>query len=334
MPVGPQLPKKSSKSLDNGKSIYTFSIIIPYRNRLRKLRRAVNSVREQTLSDWELILVDDHSRKSFDLNSLHDPRIRQKVLPKNLGPGTARNQGMLEAQGKYIAFLDSDDYWSPQFLEKLSRTLENNPEAVFAYAYTNTIEGKRKNNNQPCTSILPHILNEGRPWCTSACLWRKKSIDRMGPWLPTFCWEDYHFDIQAAIINNEVACLPEVLCHYDMSGEGRLSSKTVGQKILDKQLALREIAHLLGKSGYKEDEEVRHALNEQLLATIATLFDHDYPDLGQELIQTAYEWKGISFWEYNMLQILGRAYFQPSLRARLIRRINSTRFRLKRLEES
>ncbi len=97
------------------------SVVIPVYNRPEELRRALNSVLAQTVADdLEVIVVDDCSE--VDLNKevvqpYHDNRIRFFRLEKKGYANVCRNKGILEAKGKYIAMLDSDDEWLPEHLE-------------------------------------------------------------------------------------------------------------------------------------------------------------------------------------------------------------------------
>lgn len=97
------------------------SIITPTYNASRFVRETINSVRAQSYSNWELIIVDDCSTD----NTLEivkeecesDSRIKFHKLSKNSGSAKARNKAIKLAKGKYIAFLDSDDLWKPQKLQ-------------------------------------------------------------------------------------------------------------------------------------------------------------------------------------------------------------------------
>ena len=96
------------------------SFIIPVYNVAPWLKRCVESVQRQTLSQIEIILIDDgstdESGKICDDFALHDERIRV-IHKKNEGQGVARNCGMDAAQGEYIAFVDSDDSILPRLAE-------------------------------------------------------------------------------------------------------------------------------------------------------------------------------------------------------------------------
>jgi glycosyltransferase involved in cell wall biosynthesis len=105
------------------------SVIIPTYNRAHLLSRAIKSVLNQTFQDFEIIIVDDASTDDTDklVASFHDNRIRYIQHEKNRGGGAARNSAITQAQGDYIAFLDSDDEWLPEKLEKQMKFFENAP---------------------------------------------------------------------------------------------------------------------------------------------------------------------------------------------------------------
>jgi glycosyltransferase involved in cell wall biosynthesis len=96
------------------------TIILPTYNRLELLRPAIESVFSQTFGDWELVIADDGSSADTRryLESLNDPpRVKVIWLPHTGKPSAVRNAALREAQGEYVAFLDSDDVWLPRKLE-------------------------------------------------------------------------------------------------------------------------------------------------------------------------------------------------------------------------
>lgn len=94
------------------------SVIMPLYNKRRYVRRAVDSVIQQAFPNWELIIVDDGSTDgSVDEIPRNDSRIRL-YRQANAGPAAARNYGILMATGELVTFLDADDYYYPQKLEK------------------------------------------------------------------------------------------------------------------------------------------------------------------------------------------------------------------------
>lgn len=110
-----------------------FSVIIPTFNRCNELSEALNSIVKQSFSDWECIVVDDGSTdntENFVLNqSKFDSRIKY-VYQKNAERSEARNNGILNSQGKYVCFLDSDDTYVETFLEDLYGFIKQNNEPI------------------------------------------------------------------------------------------------------------------------------------------------------------------------------------------------------------
>jgi glycosyltransferase involved in cell wall biosynthesis len=103
------------------------SIVLPTFNRADTILRAVESVRAQTFQDWELIVVDDGSTDgTAKLLEGLDPRVRI-FSQENQGMGGARNRGLRECAGDYIAFQDSDDEWLPHHLELFLAFFEAHP---------------------------------------------------------------------------------------------------------------------------------------------------------------------------------------------------------------
>ncbi len=114
---------------DNRKAVLMplVSVVLPCFRAGRYLRDAIDSVRSQTLPDWELVLVDNNAAE--DLEPLRvDERIRIVREPRQ-GIGWARNAGVEASRGKYVAFLDEDDLWHPSKLEKQVAALEAHPGA-------------------------------------------------------------------------------------------------------------------------------------------------------------------------------------------------------------
>lgn len=101
-----------------------FSIIIPTYNRLDLLKRALQSVWKQTSTDFEILVVDDGSNDgTHDYLVSLGSKVRALKQP-NLGPGAARNLGAQRAEGKYLAFLDSDDIWFPWTLATFKKVID------------------------------------------------------------------------------------------------------------------------------------------------------------------------------------------------------------------
>ena len=126
------------------------SVVIPFYNRIDLLVRCIESVIAQTYSNFEIILVNDGSTENIDqIITISNNSDNIKLLHQdNQGPSAARNHGISEAEGEYIAFLDSDDLWKKNKLE-----LQLNFMAQNQYLFTHT---------SYCRSDTGKIVNSGK----------------------------------------------------------------------------------------------------------------------------------------------------------------------------
>ena len=111
------------------------SIIMPCYNDGQYILEAIQSVREQTYTNWELIIIDDNSDDSDTvniINSIHDPQILV-LHSDHLRPAGARNYGIEHATGKYILPVDSDDTIDKTYIEKAVNVIESSPDTGIVY---------------------------------------------------------------------------------------------------------------------------------------------------------------------------------------------------------
>lgn len=122
--------------LENEKTSKIVSVVIPTYNRAHLIGRAIQSVLNQTYQNFEIIVVDDASRDNMEevVKSFSDMRIRYIRHNKNKGGAAARNTGIRVAAGEYISFLDDDDEFLPEMLEKLLVVIENNNNIDLVFA--------------------------------------------------------------------------------------------------------------------------------------------------------------------------------------------------------
>ena len=147
------------------------SVIIPAYNAARTICRCIQSVLDQTYTEWEMIIVDDGSKDdTLDIcQSYDDSRIR--VLHKeNGGVSSARNHGLKFAQGDYIAFIDSDDFIEADYLEHLSQGLDYDI-VISGFCYENTPESSsfhlKLANREAVGRELSKLINADQlcyPW--------------------------------------------------------------------------------------------------------------------------------------------------------------------------
>lgn len=114
------------------------SILMAVYNAAPYLRESIESIRRQTFKEWELIAIDDastdDSRAILSNYAEADPRIRLISLPHNGGQGKARNEGLRQAQGDYICFVDSDDSLAPDALQRLWIALRRSLRRIVSFS--------------------------------------------------------------------------------------------------------------------------------------------------------------------------------------------------------
>jgi len=123
------------------------SIIIPYHKKKKYFSHTIESIRKQSLKNFEVILIFDDT----DLNELNFvkkklSKIKEKKIllnKKQIGPGFSRNKGMLVSRGKYIAFCDADDIWNKNKLKYQLKFMQNN-NLVFSHTSYNIIDHENK----------------------------------------------------------------------------------------------------------------------------------------------------------------------------------------------
>src|SRR5690606_5275683 len=112
-----------------------FSVVIPLYNRAAQVGETIRSVLSQDWTDYEIVVVDDGSREDPlpVIEAIGDPRIRY-IRQDNAGGGAARNAGIKAAQGRYIAFLDSDDLFLPGKLSIMAKALDGDDGLTVLYS--------------------------------------------------------------------------------------------------------------------------------------------------------------------------------------------------------
>lgn len=214
---------------------HLISVIMPCYNGGRYLKRAVSSVLEQRYKDAELIVVNDGSSdNSLEiLEEINDPRLKV-ISQKNRGVCAARNQGLALASGEYIAFLDTDDTWHPDCLNRLYWALQEQPEAALAYCgWQNVGLPSRGRHGEPFVPpdyevpCKAEILLEGCRWPIHAALTRKELILAAGGFDERFpIAEDYLLWLHIATFN-KIVRVPGVLAFYHFHGGPQATESTV-----------------------------------------------------------------------------------------------------------
>lgn len=158
------------------------SVIMPSHNTADYIAESIESVLAQTYQNWELVIVDDCSADNTDIvveKYLTDCRIRYLKNEKNSGAAVSRNRALREAKGKWIAFLDSDDLWYPEKLEKQINFMESHQ---YYFSYTSYEEIDK---NSECTGV--HVSGPKKitkagmyNYCWPGCLTVMYSAEHVG----------------------------------------------------------------------------------------------------------------------------------------------------------
>ena len=210
------------------------SVVMPCFNAEHYLEQAVRSVMEQTLADVELIVVDDGSTdSSAQIVSRLQSEFGGRIVyasQRNAGPYAARNHGLTLARGAFIAFLDADDWWAPDCLQKLLAALEGDGTAALAYCGWQNIglEGGRGAPYVPPDYELEdkatRFLRAAAPWPIHAALVRRSVIDEVGGFdLDLLTCMDYDLWLRIAVAR-PIRLVPEVLAFYRHHQSGQITS--------------------------------------------------------------------------------------------------------------
>ncbi|WP_105188473.1 glycosyltransferase family 2 protein [Pseudoalteromonas sp. T1lg48] len=191
------------------------SIVMPCYNASRSLNRAIDSVLNQTYSEWELLIVDDCSTDdSMELAQSHgDKRIRVFSNVENSGAGVSRNKAISEATGRFIAFLDTDDYWHKDKLLTQVNFMLNNGYALTYHAYQKFNEkGMKGVFSPPSSASYKQLLQTNYIGCLTA-MYDSQQLGKC--YMPTIR-KRQDYALWLAILKTGVVArgLPEVLAYY------------------------------------------------------------------------------------------------------------------------
>lgn len=162
------------------------SVVIPAYNAMTYLPDTLNSVLQQTFSDFEVLIIDDGSTdhiQAWVAQNITDPRVRL-IAQANQGLSAARNTGIANAQGEYVAFLDADDLWEPTKLEVQVRYLDNNSAVGLVYNWIAVIDAQGKPTGKVWRGdiegdVLEEVLQRNIIDCPSVLV-RRKCFDDVG----------------------------------------------------------------------------------------------------------------------------------------------------------
>jgi glycosyltransferase involved in cell wall biosynthesis len=217
------------------------AVIIPTYNRAADLRRALRSVLGQTLSDFECIVVDNHSTDDTDaaVAEFADPRVRLLKIHNNGSVAASRNLGLQQADSDLVAFLDSDDWWMPEKLALSVRALDAGADLVYHDLYLVGGENDRRWRRSPTrvlhAPVFEDLLSEGNGINLSSVVVRRRLLLEAGGFSEDsaiIAAEDFDAWLRVARRSDGFTRIPRTLGFY-LVAPGSLSSPARTLSVLD-----------------------------------------------------------------------------------------------------
>lgn len=199
------------------------SVIIPCYNCGKVIFDAINSVKEQSFSDWEIIIVDDGSTDKETiaiLNQFENDKNIRLIRQDNRGPAHARNMGISQSRGEFILPLDADDTISPYYMAEAVPILEYNPNIGIVYCRAKKIGKETGEWNLPEYSSQRMAFDNV---IFVSAFFRKSDWDLVGgfPAYTRLGMEDYAFWLRILRLGREVYRINKILFNYRIQNTSR-----------------------------------------------------------------------------------------------------------------
>jgi glycosyltransferase involved in cell wall biosynthesis len=242
------------------------SVIIPTHNRRKALQRAIQSVLDQTYKDYEIIVVNDGSTDdtAHYLSTLEKKALRSIHGDRNSGGGFARNQGINQSNGEYIAFLDDDDAWEPAKLEEQVSLLTSSAAGLCRTGFNlfsrNGKFIKYVYNVPKFNDLFKSIMNDNFLGSTSSVLVKRTLVEAFNgfdPKLPAL--QDWDFFIRLLKERCAIAGIDKPLVRYYFMDDTRNVSFNYTNH-------MAAVKHL--KMKYQQEKEYRLLKRALLMTTI------------------------------------------------------------------
>ena len=241
-----------------------YSIIIPTKNRAYSLWRAISSIKQQEYNNWELLVVDGNSTDDTEklVNGFEDSRIHFITNINDTGVASARNKGISISRGKYIAYLDSDDYVMNNWLTEMDKHISSNVDKVL-FMPNKKYTIKLVDNKNETTKTLhqgelfedvkfspENIINLQIQCDTNGMIHSKTALKKVGKWNTDLTlYEDFEFLLRfVEHYSNKIVFVPKVLVAYTRTyGKDSLCSKANYSMLVDN---LNKVYKLHGKKSF------------------------------------------------------------------------------------
>lgn len=231
------------------------SIIIPTYNRYQLLKRAILSVLNQTYKNFEVIIVDDGS--SDETLKIKDEFDVVYVYQKNRGVSSARNKGIKAARGEWIAFLDSDDEWHKDKLQKQIDFFKNNSHIKFCHTGERWIREGREVK-------YPKRLQKPSGWCFYDNLQTCKIAPSSVVLYKNILKDVGFFDENKKVCEDYDLWL-RISKEYEMGLiKEKLITKYAGNDQLSKTITFIDLHHIYSLLKFKEDKKVKEMIEKKL----------------------------------------------------------------------
>jgi glycosyltransferase involved in cell wall biosynthesis len=242
------------------------SIVMPTHNAGRYITTAIESVLQQTYPNWELLVIDDASTDNTQalMQTFTDTRIRYHRTERVGHPAGVRNIGLKLVQGEFVGFLDSDDCFFPETLEKLSAPLRQDPHLTAVYGFSANIDDA--GNELPASiRLIPdtqprddgkvtyHLPSEyhhswrnivtGQISCQlPALLLRRQTLERVGLFNESLRGaEDFEFYVRLYLDNYDgVSCLSDYVYHYRLHAASLTKAPEHCQRLIESCMQIME----------------------------------------------------------------------------------------------
>jgi O-antigen biosynthesis protein len=198
------------------------SVVIPYYNRGNTIEETIDSLQHQTITNFEIIIVNDGSNDVASIQKLDEIKVRYPgvmvVSQKNSGVAVARNNGIELSRGKYILCLDSDDALTPTCIEKMLLVLETSPSISIATTdmYMFGIEkGVYKQADYDPRDLITNNM------VITAAMFRRSAWESSGGYTSDIGYEDWEFWIKLAENGHWAKRIPEALFKYRTAASSR-----------------------------------------------------------------------------------------------------------------
>jgi glycosyltransferase involved in cell wall biosynthesis len=217
------------------------SVVIPTYNHARYLGRALQSVLDQTYTNWEVIVIDNHSTDNTDevIASFMDPRVTYLKIHNNGVIAASRNAGIRAAKGKWIAFLDSDDWWANDKLQVCFDCIDEKVDLIYhdlviIHDQSRPFRQKKVKAWQVKAPVLKDLLLRGNAISNSSVVVRKRLLEKIGginESVKLIAAEDYNTWLHISKRTNQFLYLPHKLGYYLIHNQG-LSKKDMSESYL------------------------------------------------------------------------------------------------------